>query len=432
MKADLNDPYIKKLQAQLKPFVVWDNATKCFGVLVNPLGKKSFVVQTRINGKSRRDTIGVFGDIFCKEARKIAVIALHDMKEQTDLLSRLAEKNRQSTNDEHVITGAELVEKFMRDYAEIHCKERSAKEYRISLKNHYNPHFGNHKINKVLKKDLREIHLSLVKTPYAANRMLSAVSKMYNQAIEWELCEGLVNPAYGITKHPEEKRVRYLSQDELRCFLLALNDEEPVAPFAVAAFRIILYSGGRHEEIQKCKWAYLYGNQFILPKSKSGRKSISLNSKAMKVVNAIPRVDGNDYIIVGKKPGSHLVNFKDPFSRVRNRATVYLLRDHSGDALAQLVNDLEKSLGKLPSLKQCREEATKRGLKVPEGLSKFRIHDLRHNLGSQMVMNGEDISVVKSALGHKDIATTDRYVHLSTKTVADAMERTSGAFDVDD
>jgi integrase len=431
MKEDLRDSFIKNLQPQDKPFVVWDLGTKGFGVIVYPKGKKSFVVQADIDGKSRRDTIGVFGDIFCKEARNIAVKALLDMTEKTDLLARMVEKNRISDTDEAVITTTELAEKFLNEYAIPHRKKRTADDYENNLRLYFLPKFGHEQINRITKKELRKLHMSMIDKPYSANRMLAAVSVMYNKAIEWELCDGLINPAKGITRHPEEQRVRYLTKDELRCFHLSLNDEEAGAPMAVAAFWIILYSGARHEEIQTCKWSYLHGNQFNLPTSKSGRKTINLTSKAMEVVNGIPRVDGNDYIIVGKKPGSHLVNFKDPWNRVRNRATVYYLRDHSGDALGQLVRGLEDSLSKLPSLKQCREEAAKQGLDVPEGLTTFRIHDLRHNLASQMVMKGEDIAVVKAALGHKNIGTTDRYVHLANQTVKDAMERTSSAFDSD-
>jgi integrase len=47
------------------------------------------------------------------------------------------------------------------------------------------------------------------------------------------------------------------------------------------------------------------------------------------------------------------------------------------------------------------------------GITNFRRHDLRHNLGSILVQHGVPLQKVQKVLGHKDLKSTLRYAHLS-------------------
>lgn len=60
------------------------------------------------------------------------------------------------------------------------------------------------------------------------------------------------------------------------------------------------------------------------------------------------------------------------------------------------------------------------------GLSGLRIHDLRHNWASAAAMNGVDMEIIAKLLGRSVVETTERYSHLSDKSVADAAGRVSG------
>jgi site-specific recombinase XerC len=51
------------------------------------------------------------------------------------------------------------------------------------------------------------------------------------------------------------------------------------------------------------------------------------------------------------------------------------------------------------------------------GLSDFRFHDLRHDCASAVLCSTGDLVAVQRLLGHRDIASTMRYSHLSVQAL---------------
>lgn len=66
-------------------------------------------------------------------------------------------------------------------------------------------------------------------------------------------------------------------------------------------------------------------------------------------------------------------------------------------------------------------------LRVKAGLPHLRLHDLRHQFASFLVNAGHTIYEVQKILGHSDTKVTERYAHLSLKTLEKASSSASNA-----
>ena len=59
---------------------------------------------------------------------------------------------------------------------------------------------------------------------------------------------------------------------------------------------------------------------------------------------------------------------------------------------------------------------------VAANISKhIRVHDLRHSRATHLLENGMDIKLLKDILRHSKMETTERYIHLTTKSLSNAM-----------
>ena len=66
---------------------------------------------------------------------------------------------------------------------------------------------------------------------------------------------------------------------------------------------------------------------------------------------------------------------------------------------------------------------TWRRLRKRAGVTGFRFHDFRHDLGTKLLRETGNLKLVQRALNHADLKTTTRYAHVLDSEVADAMER---------
>jgi integrase len=64
-------------------------------------------------------------------------------------------------------------------------------------------------------------------------------------------------------------------------------------------------------------------------------------------------------------------------------------------------------------------------LRIKAGLPHLRLHDLRHQAASHLINSGSSLYIVQQILGHSNPSVTQRYAHLSMKSLSDASDKAS-------
>ena len=375
--AKLTKRQIEALEVQDKDYFIWDSELSGFGVRVFPTGRKQFVIQYRFGKISRRMSLGRFGAITPDQARGLALEALVKIRQDIDPQVQKREKRT-------ALTVRELAQRFDEEHIEVHLKESTAKEYRRNLKLFILPAIGHLRIIDVTRADIAKYHHDWRHRPYQANRNIEIISKMFNLAELWGLRPDGTNPRKHIKKYPEKKRERYFSAAELRAIgrVLAEMEEERIElPSAIAAVRLLLFTGCRLGEIMTVRWEHVDRSAKLLrlPDSKTGAKEVHLGTAAVTVLSSIERQKDNPWVIVGRNEGAHLTDLQPFWQRVRGRA----------------------------------------------GLKNARIHDLRHTFASVAVSNGQSLPMIGKLLGHTQVQTTARYAHLANQPVLQAANDVS-------
>jgi len=80
-------------------------------------------------------------------------------------------------------------------------------------------------------------------------------------------------------------------------------------------------------------------------------------------------------------------------------------------------NKLHKT-GRIKSIKRTFDTARKQ-----IGRPELRIHDLRHTFGTWLNRRGTDINKIKEAMGHSDIVSTQRYLHVGVDEVREELNK---------
>ena len=165
------------------------------------------------------------------------------------------------------------------------------------------------------------MHRKLGKTtPTAANNMLVTLSSLYRYAGELGLVAIDFNPIRNaVARHKTEKKERFLTVDELKRLADTLRAVEQngldwklrpeldlsrakhrakpetqkiqVSPFVTAVIRLLLFTGCRLGEIINLRWSEVDFERgtLNLAYSKTGKKTVILNSSAIAILSDLPR-----------------------------------------------------------------------------------------------------------------------------------------------
>jgi len=372
----LSKTVVERIKAADQDVVVWDNTLPGFGVRVKPSGVRSYIIQyrNRNTSTSRRLTIGQHGPLLTlDQAKKQARAMLADaMRGEDPVEIRKTARRAPSIADLAV------------DYLERHAvpkkRPKSVRDDRAMLDNIILPKLGAKKVDAIGRRDVEAIQVGMKDRPYQANRVLSLLSKMFNLAIEWKWRPD--NPAKGIERYQEQKRERWLSDEELR-HLCAVLDEHPNTR-AANAVRLQLLTGARLGEVLTSRKEDfdLHRGIWTKPSHQTKQKRtehLPLSAQALILVTLIIETSdaGSPFLFPGNKPGQPLREIKKFWSGVMRKA----------------------------------------------GIKNYRRHDNRHTYASHLVSSGLSLEIVGRLLGHTTTTTTKRYAHLADDPLRAAADR---------
>ena len=368
-RKSLSNRMVDGLRAGDKDVIYWDRELRGFGVRVYPNGVKTYLVQGRGSGGSKRITIGRHGTISADEARR----------QGTGLLARIMAGEEPVAGEGNGTTVADLAERYLREHVEVRCRASTVAGYRMVIGKNVLPPLGKVPLSALSREHVAELHYRLRKTPVAANDAVGALSRMLNWAEAWGLVPAGSNPCGLLTRYRTRRPERFLTEEEFRRLGQALDDLEAegrLPVHAAAAIRLLMLTGCRSGEVLGLRWedVALDRDEVRLVDSKTGPRVVPLSPAAARVLEGVPRVAGNPWVIAGSKPGEPLTHIAYYWYRVRERA----------------------------------------------GLDDVRLHDLRHSFASRALALGEDLTMIGKLLGHKKIQTTARYAHLARDSVKEA------------
>ncbi|MFL7904151.1 tyrosine-type recombinase/integrase [Azospirillum argentinense] len=404
-----------------KPLILNDSDLKGLSIRIMPTGQRSFMLYYRTGShKERRPKLGDYPTLTPEKARDIARDMLAEVR-------RGGDPSLQRQDERKAATLAEFSTRFMSEHIDAKRKRRTAEEYQRLLDKHILPFLGKQRVADIDRAAVTKLHHKLRATPYQANRVLAVLSKIFNLAERWGVRPDGSNPCRHVEKYAERKVERFLSDVELRVLgetLTAIGDERTAPSTAIAAVRLLVFTGCRLNEIVTLQWDHvdLANGCLRLPDSKTGAKLVHLNAPARDVLMNLPRVPDNPYVIAGSGEGKYLQGMEKIWQRVRNQATVILWAAAPESAPGKLVMDLRERLKRLPTYTEIIAEAGKMGLKLPAGLTDVRLHDLRHSFASVGAAAGMALPIIGKLLGHTQAATTHRYAHLSADPLRHAND----------
>ncbi|MDP8212617.1 MAG: site-specific integrase [Candidatus Zapsychrus exili] len=244
------------------------------------------------------------------------------------------------------------------------------------------------KINTLMVRQYMSKRLESVR-PASVNKDYAMLKSMFNRAIEWSMLLG-TNPVSTIKKLPENnERTRWLTENEQERLLLNCKGMTKIIVL------VALKTGLRWGEITSLKWDQSSNSNYVdfdsktilvhesLAKSKKSRH-IPLCSSVVTFLKTIPRQSDTDYIFWNPKKEKRMRSIRKSFDTALKKADIM----------------------------------------------DFKFHDLRHTFASQLVRNGVDLFVVQKLLGHSNPKMTQRYAHLQSDQLRDAIRKIDNRIDL--
>lgn len=347
-----------------KDYVIWDDDLPGFGLRVFRSGKRSYVLQYRSLGRSRRYTIGLHGVWTPETARLEAKIQL----------GRIAKGDNPAEErqlDHRTITIKELCNLYSGDMKAGLILGKGGRPKKAStiytdlgrMNCHILPLIGNRRVKDFTKADanrlLKDVMAGKTKVTRktgklrgksivrggagTASRTIGLLGGIMTYAVEAGIID--INPVHGIKKPKDNVRQRRLSEAEYRILGWMLADAERLDTYETFAMvvRQIALTGCRRSEIIGLKWADvdLESSCLRLSDSKEGASVRPIGLPVVEFLEARGLNADGDYVFPGVRCAEHYGAIANQWDRIFKDSalgdvTPHVLR-HS---FASIANDL--------------------------------------------------------------------------------------------
>lgn len=211
-----------------------------FAVRRTATGNTAFIFNYSFQGRDRRMTIGGHPAWSVAAAREQAKALRRTVDAGQDPLGQ-----KEAARSELTLTqlwGRYTEEVLLRKAASTQRNERSVWDRMIL------PQLGRKRLSEIEPVDIDRLHDRIsAKTPVQANRCLASLRHVFSTAMRWKLIGE--SPVSSGLKNRESGRERYLSQDERKRLLAALDNRPDTA--STLAIRFLLLTGARRGEVLK-------------------------------------------------------------------------------------------------------------------------------------------------------------------------------------
>lgn len=273
-----------------KPYAIfWDPELAGFGIRLNP-SSRVWVVQYRIAGQTRRETIGRVETISIEAARKAARETLARVQLGGDPRAEKAAAHAQLA-----LTFQAIADRYLKNAAG-RLKSRSYAE----VHRHISKDWGRFSSIPLDVIDRGRISLALEEIaeqsgPIAANRARASLSALYSFAMSVGLCEQ--NPVIGSIKPGREtSRDHVISPTDLSA-IWRLSGEQDYGRIV----KMLILTGQRRDEIGNMLWSEIDLDEGMLAlpasRTKNGRPhEVPLSARSIAILSSVPRKLGNDHV----------------------------------------------------------------------------------------------------------------------------------------
>jgi len=300
-------------------------------------------------------------------------------------------------------TVADLLRRWLRDYAAVSVERATQKRYR-ELAEAVISVIGAERAQALRPAHVQKLHAELL-TRGLAPRTVVHHHRVLRQALAWavEMQLLIVNPADAVKPpRPERREMLTLDTEGVAAVLNACESEELRALVFVA-----LQTGLRQGELLALRWQDIDldfaraavhrslsaagGMHFKAPKTARGRRSIALSASTVAALRAHKRAQAEHRLRLGPAFEDNGLVFPDALGSPQKPWNV--------------------------------TAAFKRATRVAGAPSALRFHDLRHTAASLALRAGVHPKVVSERLGHASVQITlDTYSHVLPDLQRDAAE----------